>query len=288
MIAVSVIVPVYNVASYLAKALDSLLNQTLDNIEILCIEDKSTDNSLDILHKFAARDKRIKIVENSQNCGVSKTRNRGIDLAEGEYIGFLDADDWVDTDYFEVLYIKAKSSDLDMVKGNIWIVDGKTKKKAFISNVKIREAIAEDKFIGTIYSTYFYNSIYKRNMLQDKIYFNEAITNSEDVLFLLEANIACNSFDAVDDVYYYYLQRDDSASHAWTGKKFKSSLKAFSEQVKILNNSSLSKEQYLDYFTSVTLGDLYGYCYNEVLLQNDFLKHFKLDFLKVQNEIYNK
>ena len=99
-IKISVIVPVFNAEKYLKMCLNSLVSQTLKNIEIICIDDGSTDNSLAILDKFKSKDDRIKIIK-QKNYGVSIARNNGISEAQGEYIGFVDADDWVDKDFLK-------------------------------------------------------------------------------------------------------------------------------------------------------------------------------------------
>lgn len=100
---ISIIIPVYNVEKYLKDCLNSIINQTFKDIEIICINDGSTDDSLNILLEYANFDKRIKII-NQSNFGVSHARNQGIETAQGEYISFVDSDDWVDTNYFENLY----------------------------------------------------------------------------------------------------------------------------------------------------------------------------------------
>lgn len=105
---ISIIVPVYNTEKFLEKCLNSLINQTLKDIEIICINDGSTDKSLQILEKFANKDKRIQII-NQTNSGLSVARNIGIKKAKGEYIGFVDSDDWVDLNFFEQLYINVKN-----------------------------------------------------------------------------------------------------------------------------------------------------------------------------------
>ena len=99
---VSVIIPVYNTAEYLPRCLESILSNTYSNLELICINDGSTDNSLNVLNYYANLDSRI-IVINQQNSGVSASRNVGLDHASGEYIAFIDSDDWIHSCYFEQL-----------------------------------------------------------------------------------------------------------------------------------------------------------------------------------------
>ena len=102
---VSVIIPVYNTERYLHECLDSVINQTMKEIEIICINDGSTDNSLKILKEYALQDKRIHVINRKTNCGApGLIKNIGIEHATGEYIGFLDSDDWIDNNYFKELY----------------------------------------------------------------------------------------------------------------------------------------------------------------------------------------
>ncbi len=113
-IKVSIIIPIYNVEKYLIQCLDSVVNQTLKEIEILCINDGSTDNSLRILEEYAKKDKRIRVI-NKKNAGVGAARNTGLEYAKGEYIGFVDSDDWVDITMFEKLYQNSKYHNSDIV-----------------------------------------------------------------------------------------------------------------------------------------------------------------------------
>ena len=105
---VSIIIPVYNVEQYLPKCLDSIINQTLKDIEIICINDGSIDNSLSILKEYASKDDRIIIID-KENEGQGIARNLGIKKAKGKYIGFVDPDDWVDIQMFEKCIIKHKN-----------------------------------------------------------------------------------------------------------------------------------------------------------------------------------
>lgn len=101
-ILISVIIPVYNVERYLERCLNSICNNTYKNLQIICIDDGSTDNSINILRDFAPKDNRIEIIEKA-NAGVSAARNDGIKAARGDYIAFVDADDWIHSQYFEYL-----------------------------------------------------------------------------------------------------------------------------------------------------------------------------------------
>lgn len=111
---VSAIIPVYNVEKYLEKCLDSIINQTLKEIEIICIDDGSTDNSISILNKLAQKDNRIKIIL-QENQGPSAARNAGIDIANGEYLVFIDSDDWMEFDAFEKLVDDLEKTNADFV-----------------------------------------------------------------------------------------------------------------------------------------------------------------------------
>ena len=115
---VSVIIPVYNSSSYLDKCIDSLVNQTLHNIEIICVNDASTDNSLDILRAWSEKDDRVKIIDCKINGKQGTARNFGIKSAKGRYIGFVDSDDYVSTDFYKTL-IDNSIIDNDVVIANL-------------------------------------------------------------------------------------------------------------------------------------------------------------------------
>ena len=114
-IKVSVIIPVYNAEKYIKQCLNSVVNQTLKNIEIICINDSSEDNSLLILEEYSKRDGRILIVDNKENIGGGFSRNKGLKVAKGEYISFIDADDWVENNMLEYTYNEAMGENLDLL-----------------------------------------------------------------------------------------------------------------------------------------------------------------------------
>ena len=116
MVKVSVVIPVYNVEGYLEECLDSVINQTLEDIEIICINDGSTDNSLEILEEYAKKDNRIKIL-NQENQGISATRNNGLKICKGKYICFLDSDDYLELNALMETYDISEKYSLDICSG---------------------------------------------------------------------------------------------------------------------------------------------------------------------------
>ena len=115
---ISVIIPVYNTEEYLGNCLTSICTQTLEDLEIICINDASEDNSLNILNDFANKDKRIKVINFRLNKGAAVARNNGIKIAKGEFISFIDSDDYLETaDFYEKLYNKAIQTNADITKG---------------------------------------------------------------------------------------------------------------------------------------------------------------------------
>lgn len=112
---ISVIIPVYNVEEYLHVCINSVLKQTYQDFEIICIDDASTDSSLDILEYFAKKDSRVKVIKNEENKGLGPSRNRGMEVAKGKYILFLDSDDWYSFDTLEILFNEAEKNNLDVL-----------------------------------------------------------------------------------------------------------------------------------------------------------------------------
>ena len=118
---ISVIIPCYNVENYVARCLDSVINQTYNNLEIICVNDGSTDNTLAILKDYAKKDSRIKIID-KKNGGLSSARNAGIEVASYEYVVFLDSDDWIEPNTYE-LAISKMDDDIDLVRWNVRLVN---------------------------------------------------------------------------------------------------------------------------------------------------------------------
>ena len=214
---VSIIIPVYNVEKFLKQCLDSVINQTLQDVEIICIDDCSTDNSLQILKEYASKDNRIRIIEQKINQGQGVARNEAIKIATGEYIGFVDPDDWIELDMYEKMYNKAKTHDTDIVICNIEKVFEKTKKKRIVYTLKdIRKF---DKTIETDnvynfknllkyypYNTQYYTCcrIFKNNLIKNNNILFSNTKRTEDVIFNDMANFLAKKIIHIDKAFYHY------------------------------------------------------------------------------------
>lgn len=245
---VSVIVPVYNAGSYLRQALDSLVEQTLTDVEIICIDDKSTDNSLAILRDYENKYPGVRVISLQQNMGEAVARNQGMVVAAGDYIGFLDADDYVDRDFFEKLYTQAQATDADIVKGKVKTIDYEGKVSPCGPDFS---KIQKNKcyFINT-----FWSAIYKRSLLQqDTICFPPGIILEPDNVFLTRAVLRAKHIALVsDDSYYFYLRNEFSMnSRILNQNKITSAIAAFNMMIDLLNDASPDSESYIIVFSDL-------------------------------------
>lgn len=132
---ISIIVPVYNVEKYLRQCLDSLINQTLKDIEIICVNDDSPDNSIDILNEYAEKDSRVRVINLKENRKQGGARNAGLQIAQGTYIGLVDSDDWVDTSMYESLWNASANGTIDIVCSDYYTYYEKNKQTVFTKNI---------------------------------------------------------------------------------------------------------------------------------------------------------
>lgn len=208
---VSIIVPIYNVEKYLRKCLNSLTEQTLKDIEIICVDDGSTDMSAEIVKEFQQTDSRIKLMS-EENKGQSAARNLGIREASGEYLGFVDSDDWVDKDYFEKLYNSAKFYNADIACAGFKrcvFGQGSVRKKYILSQVTddINKKVQIDKIPS---DNYIWNKIYKREKwLEAGIEFPEG-RSYEDIAVILKILNSLGKLVTVPKTYYHYRKRKNS------------------------------------------------------------------------------
>lgn len=255
----SIIVPVYNVEKYLPKCLESLIKQTLKDIEIICVNDGSMDNSLAILKEFASKDSRIKIIDN-QHQGVAKTRNTGIEQSTGEYIGFVDSDDYIDIDFFEKLYNSATKSNSDIAIASILkhkkffnIYNAKYTKEETAITIQDKIKLCEDK---KHFFFYAWNKIYHSGFIKENnIKFSEGQIY-EDVMFAIKALYYSNKIISVYGTKYHYIEHENSLTKYKdkTGGKEQDLVKAYSELQEFCNSKNIEIPERLNYYTKENFG----------------------------------
>ena len=178
---ISVIIPVYGVEKYIAQCLESVINQTYKNLEIIVVNDGTKDRSADIAKEYAAKDSRIKVYD-FKNGGLSVARNRGLEIATGDYISYIDSDDWLDTKMYETLLEAAMKNDADMVKCGIIETNGVAEEKITFSDVKIinnEQNKAFENYFNGILWTLAWNGLYK-NELAKKVKFPDNVVHEDN------------------------------------------------------------------------------------------------------------
>ena len=238
---ISIIIPIYNTENYLAECLESIINQTYYNLEVLLIDDGSTDNSGRICDDYAQKDTRIKVIH-KENGGVSSARNIGLDLARGEYLVFIDSDDFVDEDYIKKMYDGLKINDADVLFcKHAQYINGEIKhvQENFPSNLTVdfkdknfvefilRSISAKNHiFIGST------RILYKKSSIRN-IRFHCGIKISEDVLFSIKILLGVRKIAFINDCLYFYRQREGSAIYSYRKNYLQSQLNLFYELKKI-------------------------------------------------------
>lgn len=209
-IKVSVIIPVYNAEKYLAECLNSIVNQSLKEIEIICINDGSSDNSLKLIEKYARFNKRIKIINKEASGSASAGRNIGIKLSKGEYICFIDNDDFISLDYLEKMYVKAKETNADLVTNN--------NINAFIEkNLKKQKRYLKTNVINSL----AWSKLYKRDIIiKNSLRFPEGYIYEDEYFYYTLIPYIKNSVQYNCGMYYYRQSKSSLMGKGKTEKKY--------------------------------------------------------------------
>lgn len=212
---VSVIIPIYNAEKYLRECVESVLNQTYTRLEIIMLDDGSSDNSLLICTQFAEKDVRIRVFHH-ENMGVSATRNRGIELASGVYIIFVDADDTIDAGMIEDMVLHAQDDSLVVV--SLGALGKKNMDETDILGNTIKDSIKK-KFWYLYHKQLInppWNKLYQSSLIRGKIKFDEKLSLGEDLLFNLDYLNYVKNFVFLDKAYYHYRNTgNESLSHKY-------------------------------------------------------------------------
>lgn len=233
MIKVSIVVPVYNVEKYLRQCIDSIKNQTLKDIEIICVDDGSTDNSGKILDEYAEMDNRIKVIH-KKNSGYGHSMNIGFDAAQGEYIGIVESDDYADLDMFESLFKSASENNADFVKSEFYFyysnpTEKNIKQDLFSETMCNRVFCPTTDIDAKMEMVEFFNikptiwsAIYKRDFIrQNKIRFNETPGASfQDASFNFKVLACAQRVKLYPKAFLHYRQDNEGSSVNSKGKVF--------------------------------------------------------------------
>lgn len=203
---ISVIIPVYNTAPYLKRCLDSVLQSTYQNLEIICVNDGSTDGSLGILEHYRALDDRVVVIDQS-NSGVSAARNKGMARATGDFISFVDSDDWVHPQYFDFLLCAIENADISHC-GMIRVKNDDLEEDVQqISPIRIQDT---DKMNFGEAADHCWGKLFRREIVE-KLKFEESVSFGEDKLFTAIALQTGKKLAVIDNVLYYYYNNPNSA-----------------------------------------------------------------------------
>ena len=250
---VSIIIPVYNVENFLVQCLDSIINQTLNEIEIICVNDGSTDKSSQILEDYANKDDRIKII-NKKNAGLGAARNTGMEYVTGDYVGFVDSDDWVNKNMFEKLYENAKFHSSDIVMCPMLIVnDGKK-----LSDHSYYDLECFDKD--------FYNNVFDHKKTREFIF--KIAVNAYNKIFKTEFLIRINArfpegliFE--DNPFFY---------HTFLNARQVSLIKDFLYFHRINRQDSITSKPDKSFFDIIKIMDLTIEVFSSLPIYNDYKK----------------
>lgn len=302
---VSVIIPVYNVEQYLSQCIESVLNQSFSNFELLLIDDGSSDKSGSICDSYAHKDKRIK-VKHTINKGVSSARNTGIENAKGNWIIFIDSDDWVGVEYINDLLKAVDNNNMLVVQGVNYLYNDKNKNHLLSFDNQTVNSTSYDILFSNIelykYG-YPFSKLYNRNIIiNNNIRFDEDISMSEDLIFMLQYILKVRSIKFISKSNYYY--RLDTCGLTSKLPSFISSNKLYQSLFLLIdemdnmniNNLGLNelrklatKSLMLSIFTNYTHGHIKRRRERLVILNNLQNKDLKLikDYYKIPRKYYN-
>lgn len=292
---VSVVIPCYNVEKYLRQCLDSVINQTLRDIEIICVNDGSKDSTLSIIQEYADRDERVKIID-KPNAGYGDSMNRGFDMATGEYLGIVESDDYAELDMFEKLYTCAKEHDLDVVKSGFYFYYSKPEERNIPNPIASwttshRTFCPTTAFASKMEMVEFFNikptiwsAIYKKDFIRsNQIRFNETPGASyQDASFNFKVWALAKRVRLMEECFLHYRQDNEASSINSPGKVY-CICDEYEEMERFLDAHPVEKGILEPVMVRIQY-DSYNWNYGRLAepLQREFIQRFHDDFEKHQ------
>lgn len=247
---VSVVLPCYNVSKFVDPMFTSLRNQTLKDIEIICVDDKSTDDTVKKIREFMKSDNRISLYKLGKNTGASHARNYGLKKSNGKYVCFLDPDDYIDDDFVEKLYKAITKTKSDVAKAKFKVGD---------KYWKTHELVKENYlYFSSEHCSAMYN---KKFLLENNILYPEDVITGEDVVFLSNLVLHTNKIITIDDTCYHYVRREGSLdSQKLSHKMVLSRIKMLDYKMQMLNEHKF--DTYTDKIIFIQQHITDQFCYN--------------------------
>lgn len=293
---ISIIVPVYNVEKYLDRCMQSLVNQTLKDIEIILVDDGSPDNCPQMCDEYAQKDNRIKVIH-KQNAGLGYARNSGLEIATGKYVAFVDSDDYVDTSMYEALYKRAETINVDVVycgfntevSKNKWRESKEVNKDQLWEGNNVKEfmynMIASGKGVRQerLYQMSVWHAIYKRDIIvkNDILFPSERDVVSEDIPFQVDFLKKTNKILYLNNHFYYYCLNETSLSSTFKKEKFYGYNK-----LRECLLSKINETEYRQRVNRLYIGYCRSYCFD--LLSSNIVDKNKLFKLIFDDPIFKK
>lgn len=285
---VSIIVPVYNTEKYLKQCIDSIISQTLKDIEIIIIDDGSAQECASFCDELAKSDSRIQVIH-KENGGLGFARNSGINAAHGEYIGFVDSDDYIKPMMYETLYTSAVKTDADLAISGICFVGGNTfsqsgdyiEKNCFEKDTVFEKGDIKNLLLGVVgalpqesddsrYGVSVCKNIFKRSLLSEKNieFFSERKFISEDTLFMVDFIKHAKNVVGINGAFYCYRRNDDSLSKSYKIDRFEKTMIFLSELESHIKDT-IDKDEYNLYLSRLIQGYGRVLCSQEIIHAND-------------------
>ena len=275
---VSIIVPVYHVENYLENCIESILNQTLQDIELILVNDGSTDGCRKICDEYAKKDNRITVIHKDYG-GVSSARNAGLDISKGKYIGFVDSDDYVDLEMYDKLYKLCESNNSDIAVCKLGrVIDGKlinNEENLFIKDLNNNEAI-EELFKGILYRFSLCNKLFKKSCFKEISFPEGRIHEDLSTTYKLFANSNKSIYTTYQG--YIYVKREDSILTKQYNEKRLQSFIGWDEILEFMNKRYKKiSEQVVATFTYWCVDNIF-YIMNQVKDKDQLIKY--LNFIR--------
>ncbi|SHO48783.1 glycosyltransferase family 2 protein [Anaerocolumna xylanovorans] len=246
----SIIIPMYNAEDYIGKCLDSIRNLTFQDYEVICVDDGSADRTLSVCKRYQSQDKRLHIVS-SFHSGVSKARNIGIGESRGEYIAFIDSDDYIEDSMYEDMICQLDITKADVAVSDFYIDTGMESRirknervvlPVFDGKQLLKYAFEREHYHGI--TAWLWNKVFRKSIIikDEPIQFEENLEIGEDVVFIVKFALRTYKAIHVEKAFYHHVNRENSLSKEYNSKKYNDRLLAYKMAIQILKENGITEE----------------------------------------------